>query len=144
MFPYEVKFEPGVSKEAVRKALLGENYDPNQGSWQEMCEVAVTEFDIWIGSLSPESHEDFWKRVGLEHSDIMYGGHCKMYDRDEGGILGIQFRCGGALDRGDVTWEERRTRMFEIIEQVGKTLDFPFEKDVTALEEGKLKRHKEV
>ena len=145
MFLYEVKFEQGVTKEAVRSALLGENHDPREGGWQHMCEVAVTEFDIWIGSLSPECHEDFWKRVGLERSDIMYGGHCRLYgrDEDEGGIVGIQFRSGGSLD-DEIPYEEHRARMFEIIDQVGKVLNFNFEKEVTALEDGKLKRHKEL
>jgi hypothetical protein len=143
MFPYEVKFEYGVTKKAVRRALLKEAHDPKEGGWQHMCEVAVTEFDIWIGSLSPESHEDFWKRVGLEYSDVLYGGHCRLYDRNEGDRLGIQFRGGRSLD-GDVSDEERRARMFEIIKQVGEALDLPFEKDVTVLEDGKFKRHKEL
>jgi hypothetical protein len=130
MFPYEVKFEYGVTKKAVRRALLKEAHDPKEGGWQHMCEVAVTEFDIWIGSLSPESHEDFWR-------------HCRLYDRNEGDRLGIQFRGGRSLD-GDVSDEERRARMFEIIKQVGEALDLPFEKDVTVLEDGKFKRHKEL
>jgi hypothetical protein len=79
---------------------------------------------------------------GKRHLNI-FARHCRLYDRNEGDRLGIQFRGGRSLD-GDVSDEERRARMFEIIKQVGEALDLPFEKDVTVLEDGKFKRHKEL